>query len=241
MTLLKTIMVFIATGIIMIICIPLGIMTSLLRFLGLRKPMTIGTYRIAQVWAILVIKISGCRPVVTGQEWIPKKGGVCFVSNHGSIFDIALHLAYIGRPFGFIAKKELAMIPLLNIWILLLDGLFIDRQDIRKAIGTINRGVRHIKAGGAMIIFPEGTRSKGRGLLPFRSGSLKLATKAGVPIIPVAIIGSYDVFEKNFRVQRVPVKVAFGKPIMTEDIPMEKRKTQLADLVHGVIAEALQE
>jgi 1-acyl-sn-glycerol-3-phosphate acyltransferase len=140
----------------------------------------------------------------------------------------------VGRPFGFIAKKELAVFPLLNIWILMLGGLFIDRKSIRKAVGAINEGVRRIQKGSVMLIFPEGTRGKGRGMLPFKSGALKLATKAGAPIVPLAMTGSYEVFEKERRVRPGPVSVRFAPPIPTAGISAEE-KGDLADRVYGII------
>jgi 1-acyl-sn-glycerol-3-phosphate acyltransferase len=226
-------------GVCMILLVPMGLVVFLLSLLGFRKAMTQLVYRIAQGWSRLLILLTGSTLTVSGRENIPKTGGLCFVSNHGSIFDIIILLAYAGRPLGFIAKKELAFIPFLNIWILLLGGLFIDRGNIRKAVSTIGAGVKRIKSGGAMVIFPEGHRSKGRGLLPFHSGSLKLATQAEAPIIPVAIAGSYEVFEKNYRVMALPVEVTFGKPIITADIPPESRRQVLADMVRDVIARAL--
>ncbi|WP_232616792.1 lysophospholipid acyltransferase family protein [Treponema primitia] len=208
----------------------------LLGRLGFKQTMDYLAYKMAQGWAHVILAFTGCKLTVTGRENIPRKDGFCLVGNHNSIFDIVLLLATVGRPFGFIAKKELAVIPLLNLWILLLGGLFIDRKNIRKAIGTINEGIRRIKAGGAMIIFPEGTRGKGRGLLPFKSGSLKLATKAGAPMVPLAITGSYDVFEKTYRLHSGPVSVNFAPPIATADISTEdKRGGSLTDQVYGII------
>ncbi|MDR2500776.1 MAG: 1-acyl-sn-glycerol-3-phosphate acyltransferase [Treponema sp.] len=241
MELAKTVLLFILVAISMIIIIPLGLIIFILSAVGLRKLMNRVVYAIAQGWALVLIRTTGCRPRVTGREHIPKKGGVCLVSNHGSIFDILLLLAYVGRPFGFIAKKELAWIPFLNIWILLLGGLFIDRGSLRKAAKTISRGIQHIKAGGGMIIFPEGHRSKGRGLLPFHSGSFKLAAQPEAPVIPVAISGSYDVFERHYRVKRVSVRIAFEKPVLASEIPLERRRQRLADLVYGIIQQTLRE
>jgi 1-acyl-sn-glycerol-3-phosphate acyltransferase len=127
------------------------------------------------------------------------------------------------------------------MWISLLGGLFIDRKNIRRAVKTINTGIARIKAGGAMIIFPEGRRSRGQGLLPFRPGALKLATQAEAPIVPVAIAGSYDVFERHYRLQSGPVGVHFGKPIDAAALPPADRKINLADQVYGVIKETLGE
>jgi 1-acyl-sn-glycerol-3-phosphate acyltransferase len=224
----------------MIALVPFGAVFFMVSFAGLRKPMALLTYKTAQLWAKLLIKCAGCKLTVAGTERIPRKEGVCFVSNHGSIFDIALMLAYAGRPFGFIAKKELIWIPFLNMWIFLLGGLFIDRKNARKALVTINKGVKKIQNNGAMIIFPEGKRSRGQGLLPFHAGSLKLATQSDAIITPVAIKGSYEFFEKTMRVQNTPVSLTFAPPIFTADIPRDDRKQRLADMVRAVIAEALQ-
>jgi 1-acyl-sn-glycerol-3-phosphate acyltransferase len=236
---IKTIFCFIPVVGAMLLLTPIGFVVVVLSLLGLQKPMSVLMYRIAQGWALMLIRLTGCQMSVSGRENIPRSGGVCFVSNHGSIFDIVLLLAYAGRPIGFVAKKELLLIPFLNVWISVLGGLFIDRKNIRKAIRTINRGIARIKSGGGMIIFPEGSRSRGQGLLPFRPGSLKLATQAGAVIVPVALKGTYEVFEKNHRVNAVPVKVFFGRPINTVDVPAADRKLFLSDQIYGVIKEAL--
>ena len=213
--------------------------TAFICLFGMRKFMPYVIYRIVQAWAISVIKIIGCKITVTGTEHIPKKGGICFVCNHGSIFDIVVLIAYVGRPLGFIAKKELVYVPFINIWIKLLGGHFIDRKNLRKSLRTINKGVGHIKSGGAMAIFPEGHRSRGQGLLPFHSGSLKLATQAEAPIIPIAISGSYDVFEKNYRVYPAPIALTIGEMIPTAGLPKEERKHILTDQVYQIISAAL--
>jgi 1-acyl-sn-glycerol-3-phosphate acyltransferase len=90
-----------------------------------------------------------------------------------------------------------------------------------------------------MIIFPEGTRSRGQGLLPFKSGALKLATQAGAPINPLSITGSYEVFEKTGLVRAAPVRVVFGQPIYTADIPVGDRRKQLTGEVWECIARGL--
>lgn len=241
MALVKTILVFGITALVAVFFVPVCLPAFLLSFLGLKKPMSWFLYRIAQVWARGIVLLIGCDMNVTGQEHIPKRGGVCFVSNHVGIFDIVLALAYIGRPFGFIAKKELLFIPFLNIWIYMLGGLFIDRNNIRKAINTIKLGITKIEKGNAMLIFPEGTRSKGRGLLPFRSGAIKLATNSLAPIVPIAITGSYEVMEKNKRVYPAPVHLVFCPVINTAEMSAEDRRQKLSEDVRSVIDEALRQ
>jgi 1-acyl-sn-glycerol-3-phosphate acyltransferase len=177
---------------------------------------------------------------VEGQEHIPRYGGVCFASNHLGYFDIALVLAYAGRPFGFIAKKELLFLPFINMWISILGGLFIDRKNMRKALKTINRGIKRIQNGECMLIFPEGTRNKGRGLLPFKPGAAKLATHSTAPIVPIAITGSYDAFGDDFLVHAVPVKVVFCPPIITAEMSPEDRRSKLTEQLRSTIEAALE-
>lgn len=239
MALIKTAFLFLITGLTMILFVPPAILSLLLGFLGIRRQLSFVVYWIAQAWARIVIKIIRCSMTVSGRENIPLNGGVCFVSNHVGIFDIILTLAYAGRPFGFIAKKELAYIPGLNLWIFLLGGLFLDRKKPRKALRTIASGVQKLRAGGGMLIFPEGTRSRGGGLAPFHPGSLKLAVQSQTPIVPVAITGSYDVFEKNYRVAAVPVSITFLPALNSAELPLAERKQTLADTVHARIAAAL--
>jgi 1-acyl-sn-glycerol-3-phosphate acyltransferase len=236
---IKTVLGFGYLAIAMIFLLPFALIALILSPFGLRRPMMHIIYRLAQGWARSLIPVAGCTVEVKGRENIPKKGGVCFVSNHCGYFDIILLVAFCGRPFGFVAKKELLFVPFLNIWISMLGGFFIDRGNARKAIRTINKGVQRIKAGGGMIIFPEGHRSKGQGLLPFHSGSLKLATQANAVIVPVAIHGSYDVYEKNNRVVSADTKIAFLKPIDTASLPLEDRKQILCDRIFSAIKEEL--
>ena len=194
---------------------------------------------IEQVWGHLIIKFTRCQITVTGRENIPKEGGACFVSNHGGYFDIVLLLAYSGRRIGFIAKKELMLIPILNIWIFITGGLFIDRRSPRKAAITIHKGVQKIKSGSCIIIFPEGSRAKEHKLNPFHHGALKLATLAHAPIVPVAIKGSYNVWEKTKRVVPSSMEITFCKPIYTAEIPPGDRKQILSDRIYDIIKEKL--
>jgi 1-acyl-sn-glycerol-3-phosphate acyltransferase len=239
MVFVKTILAFGITMFSMFAFVFPALPALVLSLLGLKKAMSWVIYKLAQLWAKCVILITGSSIRVEGRENIPKEGGVCFVGNHVGIFDIILVLAYIGRPFGFIAKKELLLVPVINLWIYFLGGLYIDRRNMRKSVKAINLGIRKIQNGGSMLIFPEGTRSKGQGLLPFRSGFVKLATSSLVPIVPIAISGSYEVFEKHKLVNASSVRMVFCPPIDTASMSIEDRKQKLTEQVHSVIEEAL--
>ena len=237
---LKTIFCFAYVVVSVLALTPVGVIVVLFSLLGLRKYMLAMMVPIGQGWAWLLLKIINCKITVRGRENIPAKGGLCFVSNHGSIFDILIFLRYAGRPIGFVAKKELLLLPFLNVWIPVLGGLFIDRNNHRSALKAINRGIDRIKAGGGMVVFPEGHRSRGQGLLPFHPGSLKLATRSDAVIVPVALTGTWEIFEKNYRVNPGPVSVTFCKPIETAGLSPADRKQALADRIYGVIKDALE-
>jgi len=157
---LHTILVFFFVFLSVIILTPLGIIASIISLFGLWKYRKYWISFLGRLFALPMIKISACQLTVTGKENIPKKGSLCFVCNHGSIFDIALLLAHAGRPFGFIAKKELSFIPVFNFWIPMLGGFYIDRKNTRSGIKTINKGIERIKAGNAMVVFPEDSGPK---------------------------------------------------------------------------------
>ncbi len=235
----RTILAFAYVIVTLIFLIPFGLIATFFYLIGFKKLMAKVVGWIEYIWGLSVIKVTGCKVEVTGRENIPKEGGVCFVSNHGGYFDIVLLLAYSCRRVGFVAKRELAFVPFLNMWIYMTGGLFIDRSSISKASRTIAKGVKKIKAGTCLFIFPEGSRSKGQGLLPFHAGSLKLATMAEAPIVPVAITGSYDVWEKTGRVVKTSLKVTYCEPIYTADIPVQDRKLVLSDRIRAVIKEKL--
>lgn len=236
---IRTIFVFILVCISVVILFPFGIIALALDLIGFKKTPAFLIYKLAQGWGRALLFVSGSKVTVIGRENIPKTGGVCLVSNHGSIFDIVLNLAYVGRPFGFIAKKELLFIPFLDAWIAILGGLFIDRKDLRKGLETIKQGAQRLKNGGGILIFPEGHRTRTGEMLPFRAGSLRLATQSGVPIIPVAISNSYEFFEKHFRINPVPMRIEYCAPVYIENLPPENRKLVLSDMIHDTIQAAL--
>jgi 1-acyl-sn-glycerol-3-phosphate acyltransferase len=241
MPFIRTAFLMTVVAAVMLLLVAPGLVFLLLRLMGFRNLVASVTYRLAQGWARMMLFFSGSSVEVSGRENIPPEGGICFVGNHCSVVDILLVLGYAGRPTGFIAKQELLAIPLLNVWILLLGGLFLDRQKVRRAVKTIQSGVEKIKNGYAMIIFPEGHRSRGQGLLPFHSGSFKLATQSGCPIVPVAITGTWEMYEKTGFLRRVPVSITFLPPLRPGDIEGSDRRQAAAEKVREKIALALAE
>lgn len=134
-------------------------------------------------WAFrCVIFLSGTRVIVKGEENVPKDTAVLYVGNHRSYYDIILTYVRVPRPTGYVAKLEMLRYPLLNVWMHFLHCLFLDRNDLKKGLKTILKGVEKVKSGISICIFPEGTRNgTDQDFLPFHEGSFKIAEKAGAP------------------------------------------------------------
>ncbi len=174
--------------------------------------------RTAPKWAQSLLALAGSRVTVRDKDNIPENVPVVFVANHQSNFDIPLIMAHIGRPVGFIAKDSMEKFPFINKWMGYIHCVSIKRGSPREAAAAINRGIANLKAGHSMVIFPEGTRSPDGSLLEFKAGALKLATKANVPIIPVAINGSIDMMRKgSWIICPAEVTLTICKPILPAD------------------------
>jgi 1-acyl-sn-glycerol-3-phosphate acyltransferases len=190
-------------------------------------------------WANQVLKKAGVKLEVNGLENVPEEA-CCFVANHQGNFDILAILAAINKPMGFIAKKELKKTPIISQWMKNIRCVFIDRENVRESVKAINQGIENLKSGYSMVIFPEGTRSKGRDIGEFKKGSLKMATKANAPIVPVTIDGSYKIFEENNGwLKKGEIRVTVGKAIYLENLSKEEEKN-LAEIVKNEIAKNIQ-
>ena len=191
-------------------------------------------------YAVKHLKISGANVQLSGEENIPNGRAVLFVSNHQSLFDIAIFLSMIPTPKGAIAKVELKKVPILRTWMTFINCVFMDRKDIRKSAKAIIDGVEILKSGYSMAIFPEGTRSKCREIGDFKAGSFKLATKAKVPIIPVTIDGTYNLMEANGgRIRKADVCVTIHPAIETDGLSREEEYA-LPERVRQIISSSLQ-
>jgi len=196
---------------------------------------------ITRTWARQMVGLAGGRVEVSGLENLPQKQGALFVSNHQGAFDIPLLIGFVPVLKGFVSKKENFRLPIVSTWMRLLGCIVIDRGDLRQSVGAIARGVRDLKAGRSLVIFPEGTRSKSGNLQRFKDGSFKLATRSGAPIVPLTIDGSYRLLEGNRgRIAPGLVRLTVHPPVILADLPAGERHDP-AELVRGMIASRLPE
>lgn len=192
------------------------------------------TFNKVSKWAQFVVKNVGLQIETVGLQNIPKETCL-FVSNHQSNLDVPCLLAVIPKPLGFIAKIEMINIPLISFWMKEIHCIFMDRSNIRDSVKSINEGIESLKAGNSLLIFPEGTRSRGGEVKEFKKGSLKLGTKAGVPIVPVSISGTYKSLEgNNGRITKGKAKVVFGEAIYPNKLSKEE-----INVLHETIRETI--
>lgn len=197
------------------------------------------TEKIVKRWAKNRIKLSHTNMVVKGLENIPKDRTILFVSNHQSNFDIPILLSCLPGRKGFIAKIELSKIPGLSSWMKHIHCLFMDRSDMKQSMNIILEGIKILKSGYNMVIFPEGTRSKGDTMGEFKAGSFKLATKSGAVIVPVTIDGSYKAldFKRPFY-KKVNVGLYIHKPIDPKLLTKEEQ-SELHNTVFKIVQSAV--
>lgn len=190
-------------------------------------------------WADTLIKKFNVQVNITGQENLPEKGPVVIVSNHQGYADIIVLMHAVNNiQFGFIAKDDLIKLPLFGKWILRIGSVSIHREDPRAAVKAILEGIKMLKNGYSMAVFPEGTRSKSPVMGTFLRGALKLATKPKVPILPVTISGSYKIFEDSGMIKGAPLDVTIHKMIETKNLSKEE-ELHLAETLEHLIGGAL--
>ena len=205
-------------------------------------------YKMAHVGATILLGtvriLSGIRLTVIGRENLAKDEGVLYVGNHCSYFDIVLSYCTFNSCTGYIAKKDLGQIPLLNVWMVLIGCLFLKRDNPRDGMRMVKKAAENIQKGNSMVIFPEGTRNKHEDealVQEFHAGSFHIAQKAGCKLVPMAITGTADVFEKHLpKVRPGHVIIQYGEPIDTSTLDRAAMK-KLPDTVRDIILEMRKE
>lgn len=241
----------ILVGIFLILFLVLGIPLLIFEFLLSRKHRETSIRQSNKIVRLAfkgVLLLAGTKVEVRGLQNLPKDEAVLFVGNHRSYFDIVISHAVLDRPVGFVAKKEIKKVPLLNFWMEKIGCLFLDRDNVREGLKTILEAIEQIKQGLSMYIYPEGTRNESKDpleLMEFHEGSLKIAQKAGCAVIPVALYGTDEILEKHFPlIKKQKVTVVFGDPVYQADIPAEYKKRQgayirelIIDMLSGLVQE----
>ncbi len=176
---------------------------------------------------------------VHGQENIPREENFVFFPNHQGLFDVLSIIEASDRPFSVVAKIEVKNIFFLKQVFAIMKAKFMDRDDVRQSLKVILSVTDEVKAGRNFLIFPEGTRSKnGNHPGDFKGGSFKCAMNAHCPIVPVAMLNSYQAFDTN-SIHPVTVQVHFLDPLYYEDYK-DMKSTEIAKVVRARIVERIE-
>jgi 1-acyl-sn-glycerol-3-phosphate acyltransferase len=196
-------------------------------------------HRLARIWSRMLLAAGFVRLRAEGLEKLDPHGSYVFVSNHGSYMDIPAALVALPHQFRFFAKKGLFKIPFLGLHLNRAGHLPVDRTNARASLKSMTDGARIVRERRiSVLLFPEGGRTA-EGLREFKEGAAFIAIKAGVPVVPLAIVGMRELLPMgsvHLRSGKVVVRV--GDPIPTAGMTIKDRD-QLTEPLHREVAALL--
>lgn len=205
----RSLMVWVGTWLYMsvalLICLPVLLLTGRLDF----------TYRMARRGLRLLFWLAGVKVEVEGGELLPAAGGVVYMANHASYLDPPVLLAELPGEIAFVAKRSLFNAPVLG-WILRLGGMApVDRADRAGSQDSLAAAALQVQNGRPFLIFPEGTRTRDGGLLPFKKGPFYFAEQAAVPVVAVSLVGTGALMPRGqWRIRPGVVRMRIHPPIV---------------------------
>ncbi len=176
------------------------------------------------IWGKTLSFIFNIKLIVKGKHNLQDRNYI-FAANHASLIDIPLLLIAVNRYTVFIAKSELSKIPIFKSILDMAGFIFVDRKNNDNAVKSMNNLMDDIKKiPRSVAIFPEGTRTSDGELLPFKKGAAIFAINTDIPVIPVAISGTFSWSKKKlFDMSQSVISFEFGEPIVTENYSFDDR------------------
>jgi len=178
-------------------------------------------HNLARLWSWLIMKTILSPVAATGMEKVTGSRPRVYAATHASALDIPI--LYVNLPFQFriIFKSELLSYPIVG-WHLKRSGqVCINQQNPALSIGAIKSALKSLRTGMPLVIFPEGGRSPNGHILPFLPGAFFLAIKARADIIPIALVGTFDLLPMNtYHIKSRPLEMRVGQPISTEGLAL---------------------
>ena len=193
----------------------------------------------ARIWGRMLLAVSLIRIRVEGLENLEGKGPYVFVSNHASLMDIPAILAYLPYQFRFFAKKGLYRVPFIGWHLRRAGHIPVDRANARASLKSMSEGARMVaERGVSVLLFPEGGRAP-QGLREFKEGAAYIAIKAGVPVVPMALVGMREKLPMgSIHLHSGRVVLRIGRPISTTGMRLQDREALTARL-YAEISEML--
>ncbi len=191
---------------------------------------------IFRFWARAVMWVCGARHSARGVENVDPSRTYVIVSNHLSLIDSPLLVAYLPLTVRFLAKKELFRIPVMGGYMARTGHILIDRSNARAAVASMTEAAKILETGTrSVLIYPEGTRSLDGTMQSFKDGAALLAIKSGLPILPVAVHGTNAVLpSKGVVIRTAPVELHVGRPVETAGLTAKDRVALTSEIEQRV-------
>jgi len=217
------------------------VMGSISLLLSLYDPTGKRQHWCARLWCRMIAGTAGARVRVYGAEHIQPGTSYVFLSTHQSYMDIPAMLGYLPAQLRIAAKKVLFRIPFMGWHLTRAGHIPIDRSSTQNAVSSMQKAASYLKNGICAFVFPEGTRSKDGYLHKFKKGGFKLAIQAGVPIIPITIIGSRQALPPDSIIFRPgTIEMYVDPPISTTNLTDADLET-LMENVYNAMAKHFRE
>ncbi len=195
-------------------------------------------HALARAWARVMLFICGVRVRVEGIERLDRSTRYVYVSNHASMFDIPAIIAGIPDQIRIVYKRELERIPFFGWGLKWGSYIGIDRNRSADAMKSLQAAAEKIRRGASVLLYAEGTRTTDGKLQPFKRGAFNIAVKAGVPVVPLTVNGSYRILQKHSIIIRPgTINLILGNPIAIDGKTGKDAELELMQQVHTVIEE----
>ena len=220
---------------VLVATIPLSLIVVFGSYLG-AKPRFYD--QIPRWWARWILWATGARVEVTGLENLSRERAQIIVANHVSWYDVLALAAYTPKRYRFVAKKELARIPLWGHAWVAAGHISVDRTDNQRAVASLDQAGRTIlEDNSSVIIFPEGTRSRTGELQSFKKGAFVLALHNGIDIVPTGLQGTHHILARDsWRIRSGRIIVRFGRPVSPGAYDIRQRDELIARVRSDVAA-----
>jgi 1-acyl-sn-glycerol-3-phosphate acyltransferase len=191
---------------------------------------------VARLWSRMLLRICGVRVTLLGTEHLVPGQSYIYASNHASMFDIPVVAGTLPDDIRMVYKKELEKIPLFGWGLKWGSYIAVDRSRSQDALRSLEEAAAKIRNGASVLLFVEGTRSQDGALQPFKRGAFALAVRAGVPVIPLTINGSYHIVPKHsLHIRPGPVELVLDSPIVLEKVEGRDAERVLQERVRASI------
>jgi 1-acyl-sn-glycerol-3-phosphate acyltransferase len=204
LTWIAVVLFFIVTAILSIISVPVALIDRSGK----------GYLWLSRVWSVITLKLFRIRVRIEGIEHIDRTRNYVYAANHASYTDISVLLASVPDNIRLILRDSLTRIPIWGWSLLASPFIIINRSSPAKSKASIEKAVETIRKGASVLLFPEGTRTADGAMQPFKRGAFRLAFDSGVAVVPVAVLGTYNILSRHKSLP-LPgtVVVRLGKPI----------------------------